>query len=101
MLICFAGLIFVALTLPGALRKRNGRSNCVPPVINDGEKNVSRGSKDVTILAADRAEYFDLWGENIADPLHFPPPVPPSKPHSYFGNGADYFGTKDDANKID
>ncbi len=93
-IICWAGLIFVALTLPGALRRRGNGANRVPRVISDVEPNPPR--QNTNVLAADRAEYYDLLEQHIADPLNVPPPILPSKPHSYWGNEADVFGKAGD-----
>ncbi len=96
-IICFVGLVFVVLTLPGALRRRDGVANRVPPLNNDVEPNLSFRQKDTNVLAADRAEYFELLEKHSADPLNIPPPILPSKPHPYWGNEADIFGNKADS----
>lgn len=88
MLICLAGLIFVALALPGALRRRGG-SNCNPHVSNDKETNIPYWQKNNSHLTADRLEYHELWEKHNDDPMNFPPPIPPTKPHPYFGNEAE------------
>lgn len=86
MLICLAGLIFVALTLPGALRRRRGGANFVPPVINDVTSKPTFWQKDPDFspLARDRLETLELWEKSSTDP-DFPPPIPPVKPYPYFG----------------
>jgi hypothetical protein len=103
-IICLVGLVFVVLTLPKALRRSGGvggnanANNHVPPVINDVEPNLSfRQNTDV--LAVDRVEYFELLEQHYADPLNIPPPIPPSKPHSYWGNEADVFGNNASSNE--
>ena len=88
-----AGLVFIIVTLVKGLQRpsrvaNNGRN--IPPVINDSD--FCPPSKNVDVLATDNAEYYNLLEKHTADPLHVPPPIPPSKPHSYWGNGADVFG---------
>lgn len=87
MLICLAGLIFVALTLPGALRRRRGVANFIPPVVNDVTLKPTFWQKDsgFSALARDRLETLELWEKCNSDP-DFPPPIPPTKPHPYFGD---------------
>jgi hypothetical protein len=90
-IICLVGLIFVAVTLPSALRRRGGvANNDNISTDNDVEPKISHKPKNTTttVLAADRMEYFELWDKHNADPLHVPPPIPPTKPHPYFGNEA-------------
>jgi hypothetical protein len=102
-LICFAGLMFVVLALSGAARRRdsgtNDSVNDIPPVINEVEPSLPDWQKDTNVLAADRAEYFELLEKHSADPLNLPPPIPPSKPHPYWGNEDDVFGYKADADE--
>jgi hypothetical protein len=95
MLICLAGLIFVALTLPGALRRRRGAANVVPPVINDVTAKPTFWQKDpdFSALARDRLETLELWEKCNNDP-DFPPPIPPAKPHPYFGGEAKSAGAE-------
>ena len=87
MLICLAGLIFVALTLPGALRRRGGVANRIPPVVNDvvPKRAYWRKNPATTALARDRLEVLEMWSKNNADPMNYPAPIPPAKPHPYFG----------------
>ena len=63
-IICFAGLVFVVLTLPGALRRRGGVAHRISPMINDASPNLT----DTNVLAADRAEYYELLEKHSADP---------------------------------
>jgi hypothetical protein len=86
-LICLAGLIFVVLTLPGALR-RGGGAGRIPPVINDVKPSRSWQNSNPA-LARDRLEVLEMWEKNTADPMNFPAPIPPTKPHSYFGGDSD------------
>lgn len=87
MLIVWAGLIFVALTLPSALRRRGGVANRIRPIINDVVPNRPYWQKDPDFspLARDRLEVLELWEKCSNDPS-FPPPIPPTKPHHYFGD---------------
>jgi hypothetical protein len=90
-IICLVGLVFVVLTLPGALRRRNGVSNPIPPVVNNVKPSRS-WMNPTSALARDRLEVLEMWEKNAADPTNFPAPIPPTKPHSYFGgesNSAD------------
>jgi hypothetical protein len=89
-----AGLVFIIVVLVKGLSRPSrvaNRGGNIPPVINDADN--SRRLDDTNILAADRAEYFDLLEKHSADPLHIPPPIPPSKPHPYWGNEASVFGS--------
>jgi hypothetical protein len=88
-IICLVGLIFVVVTLPGALRRRGGKANHVPPVINDVVSDRTHWQKDPAFspLARDRQEVLELW-EKCGNDSSFPPPIPPAKPHSYFGSEA-------------
>lgn len=88
-LICLAGLIFVIVKLPGVLRRRGNGTNRVPPVINDVVPNRPYWQKDPDFspLARDRQEVLELWEKSSNDPS-FPPPIPPTKPHPYFGDEA-------------
>ena len=83
MLICLVGLIFVVVTLPGALRRRGP----VLPVINKVKPKRFYWQKNPpsTALARDRLETLEMWEENNADPMNFPAPIAPAKPHPYFG----------------
>jgi hypothetical protein len=89
-IICLMGLIFVVVTLPGALRRRGGGASHVPPVINDVVPSQPYWQKKptATALARDRQEVLEMWAKNNADPNNFPAPIPPTKPHPYFGNEA-------------
>jgi hypothetical protein len=84
-LICLAGLIFVVLTLPGALRRRGDVVNSIPPVVNDVKPSRSWQNSNPA-LARDRLEVLEMWEKNTTDPMNFPAPIPPTKPHSYFGS---------------
>lgn len=83
--ICLSGLIFLLVTLPGALRKRHGSANRVPPVINNISPTRPYWQNSKTALARDRQEVLEMWAKNNADPKNFPAPIPPTKPHPYFG----------------
>jgi len=83
-IICWIGLIFVVLTLPGALRRR-GSANSIPPVINDVTTNHRQNNPDFSPLARDRLEVLELW-EKCSNDSSLPAPIPPTKPHSYFGD---------------
>jgi hypothetical protein len=90
-------LAFIILVLVKGLQRPSRIANNggnIPPVINDTDSNNPRRLNDTNILAAGRAEYFDLLEKHSADPLHVPPPIPPSKPHPYWGNEADVFGNE-------
>jgi|SRR5580698_7966838 hypothetical protein len=86
-IICWLGLIFVTLTLPGALRRRKGVANPVAPVINDveAESRSRKSDKDYSPLARDRLEVLESW-EKCHDNPNLPAPISPSKPHPYFGD---------------
>jgi hypothetical protein len=84
MLICLVGLIFVVVTLPGALRRRGGAVNCIPRDVTDVKPSRSWQNSN-SALARDRLEVLEMWEKNNADPMNFPAPIPPSKPHPYFG----------------
>jgi hypothetical protein len=86
-LICLCGLVFVALTLPGALRRRSGKTNRIPPVINNVTTTSPFWRKDPCFspLARDRLEVLEIWEKCTSDP-NFPGPIPPTKPHPYFGD---------------
>lgn len=92
MLICLAGLIFVGLTLPGALRRRGGVVIDVDgqTEVNDMEPNRPYWQKNpsTTALARDRLEVLEMWSKNNADPMNSPAPIAPTKPHPYFGGEA-------------
>ena len=94
MLICWVGLIFVALALPGALR-RSGRIANSKVIRNDVETNPAETEdnrpywqKDpsATALARDRLEVLEIWAKNNEDPMNAPAPIAPTKPHIYFGD---------------
>jgi hypothetical protein len=89
-----AGLVFIIVVLVKGLQRPNRVANRggVPPIINDDD--FCRRSKNADVLATDNAEYYNLLEKHSADPLHVPPPIPPSKPHPYWGNEADVFGNK-------
>ena len=77
------------LTLPGALRRREGVANRVLPVINDVNPKPTFWQKDPDFspLARDRLETLEVW-EKCNNDSDFPPPIPPTKPHPYFGGEA-------------
>ena len=86
--ICLVGLVFVALTLPSALRKRPVQdTDDAPPFIVDLKPNRSCREKDPDFspLARDRQEVLEIWEKCSNDPS-CPPPIPPVKPTVYFGN---------------
>lgn len=92
MLICFSGLLFVALTLPKALRKENRQNNefegdDIFPITNDVKSRRSCWEKDpyYSPLARDRLEVLESWEKCNNDP-RLPAPIPPTKPHPYFGD---------------
>ncbi|MGH7942615.1 MAG: hypothetical protein ACREDS_15560 [Limisphaerales bacterium] len=94
-IVFWIGLAFIIVVLVKGLQRPNRTANDggnIPPVINDADSNNRRWLNDTNILAADRAEYFNLLEKHSADPLHIPAPIPPSKPHPYWGNEADTFG---------
>ena len=94
MAICWAALIFLVLTLPGALRRRHRVVN--PPNSPEGveasptEKEDNRPywqkNPSASVLARDRLEVLEMWGRNHDDPMNSPAPIPPAKPHPYFGD---------------
>lgn len=87
-------LVFIIVVLVKGLQRPNRIANNggIPPVINNDD--FCRPPKNVDVLATDNAEYYNLLEKHSADPLHVPPPIPPSKPHPYWGNEADVFGNK-------
>jgi hypothetical protein len=86
-IICWVGLIFVAVTLPGALRRRKGVPNQVTPVVNDVQidSGSRQSAKDYSPLARDRLEVLESW-EKCHEDTNLPAPIPPTKPHPYFGD---------------
>lgn len=85
-IICWLGLIFLALTLPGALKRRNRSLRAGPHLSDAGTPDLIKSqSADYSPLARDRLEVLELWEKCHENP-DLPPPIPPSKPHSYFGD---------------
>lgn len=83
--ICLIGLIFVVVTLPGALRRRDHGAKRILPVINDTVSTEStHKNSDSSPLARDRQEVLELW-ERCSNETDLPAPIPPAKPHPYFG----------------
>ncbi|HEU6448282.1 MAG TPA: hypothetical protein VFV23_07590 [Verrucomicrobiae bacterium] len=81
-IICWVGLLFVVLALPGALRKRRGDVRFVRPFANDASPDVQ---SQTSPLARDRLEVLELW-EKCSEDSKQPAPIPPAKPHPYFGD---------------
>ena len=92
----FALIWLVVLLIVGRIlfrgSPRQGNAvNIVPPVITDVEPSLPYWQKDPEFspLARDRLETLETWEKSNADP-DFPPPIPPSHPHPYFGGESDH-----------
>ncbi|MGH7988676.1 MAG: hypothetical protein ACREDS_00570 [Limisphaerales bacterium] len=91
-LICLAILILVMRVLWVARRRQSVPDDDVesgdetPSLINEVEDGRSYWEKDPNYspLARDRLEVLELWEKCSNDP-RLPAPIPPTKPHPYFG----------------
>ncbi|MGH7990171.1 MAG: hypothetical protein ACREDS_08305 [Limisphaerales bacterium] len=85
-------LVLIIVVLVKGLQRPSRVAHNSGGIPADAVSNDPPRFNETNLLAADRAEYFDLLERHSADPLHVPPPIPPSKPHPYWGNEANVFG---------